>query len=65
MLMVVPDSAAVVGGRVPCGHGEVRQRGDNRDERRDDVEETLRGRHVPREEGEEARGEDHQGKCHP
>lgn len=65
MLMVVPGGAAVEGGGVARGHGEVRERGNDGDKRCDDVEQTLRGRHVPRYEGKDARRENHESEGHP
>ena len=46
-VLIANARAAEVVARVARRHGEVRERADDGDERRDDVEDTLRGGHVP------------------
>lgn len=58
-VVVVGDGGAVVRGGVARGHGEVRHRGREGDERGHDVVEALLHGHVPRQGGEDGRGDRH------
>lgn len=59
LVVVRLDLDAVQVGTVTGGHAEVRQSSGDCDERGDDMVETLRHRNVPGQQGEEARGYQH------